>query len=155
MRGTVVCGVTNQAQAATATEVARAISDRLELRLVLVHVVEGVPPATEESLTARQRRQGGEKLLRELSRDAGERVEARIVVGERAEALAQVAAEEGADLIVLGSRATGLRRRRLRCALARELEAATPVPVLVAPPSTRRRSGRRLAAAETPARRTA
>jgi hypothetical protein len=41
----------------------------------------------------------------------------------------------------------GLGRRNLRGALARNLEAATSVPVLVAPPSTRKRSDRRLAAA--------
>jgi nucleotide-binding universal stress UspA family protein len=55
-----------------------------------------------------------------------------------------VADEEGADLIVLGSRPAGLGRRMLRSRLVRELEAATHVPVLVAPPSTRARSGHRL-----------
>jgi nucleotide-binding universal stress UspA family protein len=69
----------------------------------------------------------------------------RIVHGQRAEALAQVATDEGADVIVVGSRPAGLGGRKLRSALARELEAVTPVPVLVAPPSTRRRSERRLA----------
>jgi nucleotide-binding universal stress UspA family protein len=73
--------------------------------------------------------------------------ETRVVVGARAEALAQVAAEEGADLIVLGSRSAGLARRHIRCVLAGELEAATSVPILVAPPSTRNRSGHRLAVA--------
>ena len=70
----------------------------------------------------------------------------RVVLGDPADALAHVAAEEGADLIVLGSRFAGFGGRNLRCALARELEAATPVPVVVAPPSTRKRSDRRLSA---------
>jgi hypothetical protein len=48
---------------------------------------------------------------------------------------------------VLGSRSSGLGNRKLRCTLARELEATTPVPVLVAPPSTRTRSDQRLAVA--------
>jgi nucleotide-binding universal stress UspA family protein len=69
------------------------------------------------------------------------------VHGQRAEALAQVAAEEGADVIVVGSRPSGLGSRNLRSRLARELEAVTPVPVLVAPPLTRRRSDRRLTVA--------
>ena len=69
------------------------------------------------------------------------------MLGDRAEALAQVAADEGADVIVVGSRPAGLGSRKLRCSLARELEAATPVPVLVAPPTTRERSGHRLALA--------
>jgi nucleotide-binding universal stress UspA family protein len=79
----------------------------------------------------------------ELAHDA----ELRIVPGDHAEAVARVAAEEGADLLVVGARPAGLGGRHLRWRLARELEAATPVPVLVAPPATRRRSSRRLAAA--------
>jgi nucleotide-binding universal stress UspA family protein len=71
----------------------------------------------------------------------------RVVQGDPAQALAAVADEEGADLIVLGSRAAGLGRRLLRSGLAAELEAATHVPVLVAPPSTRTRSRHRLALA--------
>jgi nucleotide-binding universal stress UspA family protein len=69
------------------------------------------------------------------------------MVGERADALARVAAEEGADLIVIGSRPAGLGNRKLRCTLARELEAATPIPVVVAPPTTRKRANHRLAVA--------
>jgi hypothetical protein len=56
-------------------------------------------------------------------------------------------------VIVLGSRPRGARGRQLRCTLARELEAATTVPVLIAPPATRARSGRRLALAEPVAHR--
>jgi nucleotide-binding universal stress UspA family protein len=70
--------------------------------------------------------------------------ETRIAVGDHVEALTRVAAEEGADLIIVGSRAVGFGGRNLRCGLVRDLEAATPVPVLVAPPSTRKRSERRL-----------
>jgi nucleotide-binding universal stress UspA family protein len=73
------------------------------------------------------------------------------MVGNRADALARVAAEEGADLIVIGSRATGLGNRKLRCTLARDLEAATAVPVVVAPPTTRKRTDHRLAVAPSPA----
>jgi len=61
-----------------------------------------------------------------------------------------VAVEEGADVIVVGSRPRGARGRQLRCSLARELEAAQGVPVLIAPPATRSRSARRLALAEAP-----
>ena len=49
-------------------------------------------------------------------------------------------------MIVVGSWSAGLGNRMLRSPLARDLEAATPVPVLVAPPSTRKRSDQRLAA---------
>lgn len=155
MSGTILCGVTDSDEGGAAAQLARALATRLGLRLVLVHVVDGVPPGTEESLTARQRMSGGERTLETVSRELGtrEETERRVVLGERAERLAQIGAEEGADLIVVGSRARGLRGRQLRCSLARELEAVTPVPVLIAPPQTRTRSARRLAVAEASAAR--
>lgn len=147
MGGTIVCGVTEAMDGRSAAELARALGARLGLRLVLVHVVDGLPAGGAESLTSRQRQTGAERTLNDLAREVGNGTEKRVVLGDRAEALARVAAEEGADLIVLGSRAAGIGNRKLRCTLARELEAATPVPVLVAPPATRTRSDHRLTAA--------
>jgi len=121
MGGTIVCGVTRSAAARDAAELGAALAARLGMRLVLVHVS----------------RDGDDDAI-----PGAEYV--RVMHGSRAGAIAVVAAEEGADLIVLGSRAGGLRRRLLRSGLARELEQVTPVPVLVAPPSTRARSGHRL-----------
>lgn len=148
MGGTIVCGVT-AADGHGAAELAAALGARLGLRLVLVSVVDGVPAGTEDSLTGRERQSGAERTLAQLADRLGH-AETRVVVGERADALAQVAAEEGADLIVVGSRPAGLASRKLSSSLAVELEAATPVPVLVAPPSTRRRSERRLGVAISP-----
>jgi nucleotide-binding universal stress UspA family protein len=146
-RGTVVCGVTETPDGRSAAELAGALGTRLGLRLVLVHVVDGVPPGTHESLSARQRQTGAERALDEIAREIGEGTEKRIMLGSRAEALAQVAAEEGADLVVLGSRPAGFGNRKLRSTLARELEAVTPIPVVVAPPATRKRTEQRLAVA--------
>jgi nucleotide-binding universal stress UspA family protein len=146
-RGTVVCGVTETPDGRGAAKLAGALGRRLGLRLVLAHVIDGVPPGTHESLTARQRQAGAERILDEIARDLGDGVEKRIMLGNRADALAQVAAEEGADLVVIGSRPAGFSNRKLRSALARELEAATPIPVVVAPPTTRKRTEQRLAVA--------
>jgi nucleotide-binding universal stress UspA family protein len=143
MGGTIVCGIAGSAGGRGAAELGAALSARLGLRLVLVHIIDaGSPddPALSPAAAA-------EWIATALAHDVGIATETRIVAGARAETLAQVAAEEGADLIVLGSRPAGFGRRHLRCLLARELEAATPVPVLVAPPSTRNRSGHRLAVA--------
>jgi nucleotide-binding universal stress UspA family protein len=145
--GTIVCGMTESHDSRSAAELARALGGRLGLRLVLVHVVDGVPPGTQESVTARQRQSGAEQTLTAIASEIGNGTEKRVVLGDRAEALARVAAEEGADLIVLGSRPAGLGSRKLRCTLARDLEAATPVPVVVAPPTTRKRSDHRLSVA--------
>ena len=146
MAGTILGGVTDSPEGRGAAELADALSERLGLRLVLAHVVDGIRvEGVEDSLTAVQGRQGGERLLRAIARDlgTGRELELRLVHGERAERLAQLAGEEGADLIVIGSRTMGLRGRRLRWNFARELEAATPVPVLIAPPQSRKRQDRR------------
>jgi nucleotide-binding universal stress UspA family protein len=137
--------VTETPDGRSAAELAGALGTRLGLRLVLVHVIDGVPPGTDESLSARQRQAGAERVLDEIARGIGDGTEMRIMLGNRADALAQVAAEEGADLVVIGSRPAGFGSRKLRSTLARELEAATPVPVVVAPPTTRKRTDHRLA----------
>jgi nucleotide-binding universal stress UspA family protein len=131
MGGTIVCDVTDPLAGQSAAEFASAIGARLGLRVVFVIV-----GAERDAVAA------------ELTDDA----ELRVGVGDHAEAVARIAAEEGADLLVVGARPTGLGGRHLRWTLARELEAATPVPVLVAPPSTRRRSNRRLATASSDTR---
>jgi nucleotide-binding universal stress UspA family protein len=126
--GTIVCDVTDPPAAGAAAALAGALAGRLRARVVLVAVV------------------GGDAHRRALldADDLGIQAETRVALGDHAEALARVAAEEGADLVIVGARAVGLGGRNLRCALVRDLEAVTPVPVLVAPPSTRRRSVRRL-----------
>ena len=124
MGGTIVCDVTDPLEGRSAAQFASALAARLGLRVVFASV-DAVPAAHEP---------GGD-------------VEVRLAHGDHAEALARVAAEEGADLVIVGSRAVGFGGRNLRCRLAKDLEAATPVPVLVAPPSTRKRTERRLALA--------
>ena len=143
MGGTLVCDVTDPVEGRSAAGFAAALGARLQLRVVLASVVEGHPAALE-SATGRQRQSGAARALAATARELPFEVETRVALGDRAEALARLAAEEGADLIVLGSRAVGLGGRNLRSRLVRDLEAETPVPVLVAPPATRRRSERRL-----------
>ena len=146
MGGTIVCDVTDPPAGQNAAEYAGALGARLGLRLVLVYVVSAVPAVARESLTGRHDRSRAERTLDEIAREVGHSAETRIAAGQRAEAIARVAAEEGADLVVVGARPAGVGGRKLSWSLARELEAATPVPVLLAPPSTRKRSDRRLAA---------
>ena len=152
MSGTIVCDVTDGSAGHSAAEFAGALGARLDLRLVLVFVVDGMPEGAEESLSARQLQNGARQKLDEVASAIGHDAEIRLVVGDHAEAVARVAAEEGADLVVVGGRPAGLGRRNLRWTLARQLEAATPVPVLMALPSTRKRSDRRLALADAETR---
>lgn len=149
MAETIVCGVTDTREGRDAAQLGRALSERLGLRLVLAHAVD-VPRGAQESVTGRQQRSGAERLLAGIADrlDGGDEVATRVEFGDPAELLAWIAAEERAAMIVLGSRARGILRSRLRCGLARTLRAASPVPVLVAPPQTRTRSGQRLAVPE-------
>ena len=93
-------------------------------------------------VTASADRQGAERRLDGLAEQHGvsERAERRVAVGDPVTCLAQIAAEEAADVIVVGARARGW-RRRLESPLADDLERETPVPVLIAPPATRPRHG--------------
>jgi nucleotide-binding universal stress UspA family protein len=152
MGGTIVCDVTDPLTGHGAAEFAGALGARLDLRLVLVYVLPAVPEGARDSVTGRQLRSGAAQTLGQIARGLSHDAELRLVVGDHAEAVARVAAEEGADLVVVGARPAGLGGRNLRWTLARQLGAATPVPVVVAPPSTRKRTNRRLAVADTDTR---
>jgi nucleotide-binding universal stress UspA family protein len=144
MHGTLVCAVTDGAESDDAVALATAVSERLGLRLVLAHVVDGIAALGngdgDESVTMKSDRQAAERRLDELARNHGviESAELRLAVGEPATLVGQIAAEEAADVIVGGARARGW-RKRFESRLADELETETPVPVLIAPPRARRR----------------
>ena len=147
MRGTIVCGVTDSDEGRGALAVAAELSERLGLRLVLAHVADGIAALAvngegNESVTTRADREGAARFVARLAAEHGvaDGAEQRSAVGDPAVLLGQIAAEEAADLIVVGSRGHGLLRRGLESRLARQLETATPVPVLIAPPRTRRAS---------------
>jgi nucleotide-binding universal stress UspA family protein len=147
MRGTMICGVEDSDEGRGAVELGVELSRRLGLRLVLAHVAQGFYPrdAAEgpfESVAMRGDRIQSERLLARLAEEYGitETAERRSGVGDRAALLGQIAAEEAADVILVGSRVRGWRGRGFQSSLAEELKAATPVPILIAPPSSRRRA---------------
>lgn len=144
MHGTLVCAVTDGAENDDAVAQAAALSERLGLRLVLAHVVDGIATLGDdgdESITMRSDRKLAERGLEELARDhdLDDGAWRRVAIGDPATVLGQIASEEAADVIVVGARSRGWRRRSLESRLAQELEAETPVPVLIAPPRKRRR----------------
>jgi nucleotide-binding universal stress UspA family protein len=123
MNGAIVCGFDGSADSKAALAVAERYASRLGARLVLVHVVERIPapyeavgligargfgagprlPETEE-----EQEKAGERLLARMAIDAGiSDAERRVVVGHPAERLADLADEEEAELIVVGSRGRG------------------------------------------------
>jgi nucleotide-binding universal stress UspA family protein len=146
MRGTILCWVNDSAHGRAALRASADLSDRLKLRWVLVHVVDGVDEASANANAATTRQ--GERAARLVARLAAEnglsdRAERRSAVGDPAALLGQVAAEEAADLIVVGAPARGRLRRSSESRLAEHLESATTVPVLFVPPrSGKQRSPR-------------
>jgi len=137
MIGTILCGVDDSRSARDALQLAAALSGRLHVRLVVAHV------ASRESIDQAERLVS--RLLLEPA--PAVRAEPRVAAGDRAARLAQIAAEEGADLIIVGSGRDGRLRLRAGSTLASELESATSCPVVIAPPQTRPRSELRLARA--------
>jgi nucleotide-binding universal stress UspA family protein len=139
-RGTIVCGVKDSSDADTLVRVAFGMSERLRLRLVLVAIAEGIVDEHGEpleSVTTRGAREGAQRLLERIVRDQRlpATVECRYDVGEPAVGLARLAQEEGADVIVIGSRRARLGRGRIRAGVVDELRAASPLPVVIVPPA--------------------
>jgi nucleotide-binding universal stress UspA family protein len=135
---TIVCGIDDSPAAFEALRVANVLSAEVNARLVLAHAAGGRTADTDESLTTNQARQSGNPLLERAAREHNPQAERRVEVGEPAEALARIAAEEAAILIVVGSPRRHLLRGRLRGRLAGDLAATAPCPVVVVPPPTRR-----------------
>jgi nucleotide-binding universal stress UspA family protein len=143
MHGTLLCAVTDAEDGEDVVAVSAELSERLGLRLVLAHAVDGIAALGtdgNESITMKQSREGAERRLRQLAEQHGiaGTAERRLAVGEPAAIFGRIAAEEAADMIVVGARLRGWRRRSLESRLADELKTETPVPVLLAPPQTRR-----------------
>jgi nucleotide-binding universal stress UspA family protein len=143
MQGTIICAVTDADDGEDVVAVGAEVSERLGLRLVLAHALDGMAALGtdgNESVTMKQSRQGAERRLTQLAEQFGVAgtAERRLAVGEPAAILGRIAAEEAADVIVVGARLRGWRGRSLESRLADELKTETPVPVLLAPPRTRR-----------------
>jgi nucleotide-binding universal stress UspA family protein len=146
MRGTLICSVNDKDDSRAALELAVELSARLGLRLVLAHARDGIEVGADgaESVSMRANREGGARLLARLAAEYGiaDSAEQRTGTGDAATLIGQIAAEEAADLIVVGARKGGWLRRGLESRLAEQLGSETPVPVLIAPP---RRNGGKVA----------
>jgi nucleotide-binding universal stress UspA family protein len=128
MAGTILCGVDESMEARHAARVAAALSRQLEVRLVLAHV--GDTAADAENV---------KRLLDKLAAEQNlEGIEQRIEVGDTAERLAQVAADERAALILVGARPQAHRwRRRSRSDLTDDLARLALCPVFVVRAATK------------------
>ena len=90
-----------------------------------------------------------ERLATIRERAGAEGAEVRLLPPDpAADALIAAAADEGASLLVVGSRGHSALRSGLLGSVTRELAARSPIPLVVVPPTTRR--GRTAAAAKRP-----
>ncbi len=154
MERPIVCGVDGSADSEAALAVAAKLADSVGARLVVANVVEHVPspyatvgalrPAPAPVVHAppgdalRGRVEAGERLLRQLTEqmhlDGAER---RVVTGLAPERLADLADEENAHLIVVGSRGRGAFRAAFLGSVSTSLIGVARCPVLVVPPGAR------------------
>jgi nucleotide-binding universal stress UspA family protein len=155
MDTSIVCGVDGSPGADAALAVAARLAERLERRLVLVHVAEpvltpyahaapfgGMSPAgalAVEEQTAAQREAGMHVLERAAEAAGIEEAEQRVAIGAAAERLADIAAEEEAELIVVGSRGRGALRAAFLGSVSSTLAGIARCPVLIVPPGFERR----------------
>jgi nucleotide-binding universal stress UspA family protein len=146
MKKAIVCGIDGSPDSQAALAYATELAEQLDARLVLAHVVEPAPSpyatigpvagATPPSFSIMVEREAeGDRLLGELVQARGiDRAERRVVTGFPAEGLADLADDEGAQLIVVGSRGRGPLRSALLGSVSTTLIGLARCPVLVVPP---------------------
>jgi nucleotide-binding universal stress UspA family protein len=150
METSIVSGVDGSSESIAALDVAAGMAERLGARLVLVHVVEPAPiqyvhaarfggttlpgpVAVQEQLAAQE--ETGELLLKRAAASAGiVDAEQRVAIGFPAERLADIADEENAELIVVGSRGRGAFKSAFLGSVSKSLVGFARSPVLIVPP---------------------
>lgn len=145
----VLCGVDDSDAAHAVLSVAAALAASLQRELVVVHALQGVAPGevgVDEQAAATLDRDFAtaaaliERLVHEAELPAVP-WRARIEPGLTAGQLAEVAGEEHAALLVVGSRGRGPRKGAILGSVSGGLVRSAPCPVVVIPPACRRDVG--------------
>ena len=137
MKTAIVCGIDGSPDSQAALAYATELADQLDARLVLAHVVEPAPSpyttigpvagaAPPYSSTMLEREVEGGRLLGELAETTG--------IYRAEQRLADLADDEEAQLIVVGSRGRGPLRSALLGSVSMSLIGLARCPVLVVPP---------------------
>jgi nucleotide-binding universal stress UspA family protein len=148
MNGSIVCGVDGSADSQAALDVAAGLANRLETRLVLAHVAElahipyaaaapfgGMAATMAVAEETDSEEKAATRLLERIAVEAGlADAERRVVVGFPAERLAELADEEDAELIVVGSRGRGAFKAAFLGSVSSSLVGIARCPVLIVPP---------------------
>jgi nucleotide-binding universal stress UspA family protein len=141
MNGSIVCGIDGSEESRSALRLAGALAERLGLRLMMAHVsaeavfAGGSEPQEPVAMLTPELSRVGEQLLERVAE--AEQVpfaERRVLHGLPAERLADLADEEAAYLIVVGSRGRGAFRRAFLGSVSSDVIGLARRPVLVVPP---------------------
>ena len=150
MTGSILCGVDGSRHAPAVLRQAVRLAEALGVPLVVAHVVQPPLPSPGVGLTARQLpavpidalMAAGEATLDTLLDEEGlGDVERRVVLGFPADRLADLADDEGAELIVVGSRGRGAVKAALLGSVSTALIGVARCPVLGVPPGAEPPSG--------------
>jgi nucleotide-binding universal stress UspA family protein len=142
MDGSIVCGVDGSTESRVAVRVAAQLSGQLGLRLVVAHVSQAalfasavaVKPVLTKPTVEELR--AAEHILEQVALDEGIRhATLRPLYGLPAERLADLADDEAAEFIVVGSRGRGAFKAAFLGSVSRELIGVARCPVLVVPPA--------------------
>jgi nucleotide-binding universal stress UspA family protein len=149
MGRSIVCGVDGSADSRAVLGVAASLAERLGARLVLAHVAElslvpyvavsgmgaaGIASRPMIPAKPSEQEEAGRLLLEQLAIELGlQEVERRVVVGFPAERLADLADDEDAELIVVGSRGRGRFKAAFLGSVSNSLVGVARCPVLIAP----------------------
>lgn len=139
----IVCGVDGSRDARLALRRAAQIAEQLDVPLVVAHIVQ--PPVSTPGLgpTARQLAgiptdallAAGEALVdRVLEEEHLTDAKRRVVFGFPADRLADIADDEGAELLVVGSRGRGAFKAAFLGSVSTDVIGVARCPVLVVPP---------------------
>ena len=148
MTGPIICGVDGSSDSQAALKVAEQFADRLGSNLILSHVAEpayvpyaaaypfgGTAGAMAVAEEAESEEEDSERLLERVAVAAGlEDAERRVAIGHPAERLAELADDENAELVVVGSRGRGALKSAILGSVSYSLVGIAGCPVLIVPP---------------------
>jgi nucleotide-binding universal stress UspA family protein len=147
MSSPILCGVDGSSDARSALRAASQLAAQLGVKLVVAHVVQPSPashslgPAVGPAYRPLpdQELEAGRALVRHVVAEEGlHDVEQRAVFGFPADRLADLADEENAELIVVGSRGRGSFKAAFLGSVSTSLIGVARCPVLVVPPGAAR-----------------
>jgi nucleotide-binding universal stress UspA family protein len=147
MTTSIACGIDGSADSQAALSFAEQLASRLGIRLVLAHVGElayipyaaaapfggsAVQIAVAEEIDSQK--EAAERLLEQVAADAGlADAERRVALGHPGERLADLADDEDAELIVVGSRGRGAFKAAFLGSVSNSLVGVARCPVAIVP----------------------